>query len=193
MKSLNPKEITRLLNRVSDGEKKALDELIPLIYGELREIAHRHLLKLRPGNTLNTTDLVHEAYLKLTGSENLNWQNRAHFFAASATIMRNLLIDYARARQAQRRGGGNRPLPLDEATRFIAENRARELIDLDNALTRLAAFDAQKAKTIEYKFYGGLTNEETAAVLGISASTVKREFRLARAWLFGELNAGNFE
>ncbi len=193
MESLNSKEITLLLNRVRDGEKEALDELIPLIYGELREIAHRHLLKQRPGNTLNTTALVHEAYLKLTGSDHLNWQDRAHFFAASATIMRNILIDYARARQAQRRGGGNRPLPLEEATRFIAENRAQELLDLDRALTRLAAFDTQKAKTVEYKFYGGLTNEETAVVLGISVSTVKRQFNLARAWLFRELKTGDPE
>lgn len=174
--------ITQLLADLSAGNRTVVDALMPMVYEELRGIAHRHMRGERSGHTLNTTALVHEAYLNLIKNEDLNWQNRAHFFSMAALAMRRILISYARQRMAEKRGGGQILATFDEA-HVIRETRAEELIDLDEALGQLEALDPRKAQVVTYKFFGGLNHDEIAEVLGVSTPTVHRDWRLARTWL----------
>ena len=181
-------EVTRLLLAWSRGDEKALEELIPLVYEELRRLAQRHLRGERSGHTLQPTAVVHEAYLKLVDQKRITWKNSRQFFAVAAQTMRRLLVDHARRRDADKRGGGATRVPLEDAE---ASTPAREVdvIALDRALERLAALDGTQAKVVELRYFAGLTVEETADVLGTSPSTVAREFRVARAWLQRELTA----
>ena len=176
-------DITRLLTNAQNGERGALDELLPYVYGELRVMARRELNRRRDGQTLNTTALVHEAYLKLSDQPDPSWENRRHFFGVAAKAMRHLLVDHARRRKAGKRGGGQQPLSLDD-TVIAVEDRAEELLALDEALDHLATLDERCAQTVELRFFGGLSAEETAAVLDISERTVKRDWRRARAYLY---------
>jgi len=178
--------VTQLLIDWSNGDRSAFDELMPLVYEELRRLAHHYMSRERVGHTLQTTALVNEAYIRLVNRKDVHWQNRAHFFAISAQLMRTILVDHARSHGYAKRGGGVRQIPLDESV-VVAPDRTEEVIELDEALTRLATFDSQQSRIVELKFFGGLTIEETAAVLGISPATVKREWNTARAWLFREL------
>jgi len=177
-----PQEITQLLMNWSQGDKAALDQLVPLVYPELRRLAKRHMNREDPAHTLQTSALINEAYLKLVDQQDVEWQNRAHFFAVAAQVMRHILVDHARTRNYAKRGGGAPKLPLDEAA-ALTEQRAGELIALDDALRELAALDERKSQIIELRFFGGLSLEETAQVIKISPSTVQREWRAAKAWL----------
>jgi RNA polymerase sigma factor (TIGR02999 family) len=185
-----PSEITQLLLQLSVGRREALDRLMPMVYAELRSMAHRHLRGERPGHTLNTTALVHEAYLKLVNVQQVQWRDRAHFFAMAARLMRRILIDYARTRKRDKRGGDDAVVvTLDEALDLAAE-RADELVALDEALVRLEAISERPCRVVEYRCFGGLSVEETAAVLETSPATVKRDWAFARAWLNRELASG---
>ncbi len=177
-----PQEITQLLMNWSQGDKAALDQLVPLVYPELRRLAKRHMNREDSAHTLQTSALINEAYLKLVDQQNVEWQNRAHFFAMAAQVMRHILIDHARTRNYAKRGGGAPKLPLDEAA-ALTEQRAGQLIALDDALKDLAALDERKSQIIELRFFGGLSLEETGEVMKISPSTVQREWRAAKAWL----------
>ena len=179
-------EITVLLEKLAGGDRSAVDALIPLVYDQLRVMASRQLKGERADHTLNATALVHEAYLKLVDQTRVNWQNRAHFFAIAAQAMRRILINYANRKLAQKRGGGSPIVTLNEE--FMApETKAEELIELDNALSRLNEIDPRQSQIVEYRFFGGLTNEEIAEVLEISIATVQRDWRVAKAWLSREL------
>lgn len=180
-------ETTQLLRAWSDGDQGALEQLTPRVYRTLRRIAGRHLQNERPGNTLQATALVHEAYLELIDITNVDWQHRAHFFAVSAQIMRHILLDRARRRVAAKRGGEAERVNLDEVPDLSGE-RAKELIALEDALNALAAIDARKARVVELRFYGGLSVEESAAVLQVSPETVMRDWKFARSWLQSELS-----
>lgn len=175
-------DITQLLVAHAQGHRDALDELLPLIYDELRRIAHGRLRGERADHTLNTTALVHEAYLKLVRIDRIDWQNRAHFFAIASQAMRRILIDYAEKRNAQKRGGDRKEVALD-AVQPGAEPPLGEFVALDQALERLAALDERPARVVECRFFGGLTIDETAEALGISPATVSRDWCMARAWL----------
>ena len=177
-----PQEITQLLMNWSHGDKAALEQLVPLVYPELRRLAKRYMQRENPAHTLQTSALINEAYLKLVDQQSVEWQNRAHFFAMAAQVMRHILVDHARTRNYAKRGGGAPRLPLDEAA-ALTEQRAGQLIALDDALRDLAALDDRKSQIIELRFFGGLSLEETAEVLKISPSTVQREWRVAKAWL----------
>ena len=177
-----PQEITQLLFNWSQGDKAALNQLVSLVYPELRRLAKRHMDREDPAHTLQTSALINEAYLKLVDQRNVHWQNRAHFFAVAAQVMRHILVDHARTRNYAKRGGGALKLPLDEAAALI-EQRATQLVALDDALRDLSALDAHKSRIIELRFFGGLSLEETAEVMKISPSTVQREWRAAKAWL----------
>lgn len=181
-------ETTQLLRAWAGGDKSALEQLTPRVYGELRRIAGHFMQGERPGTTIQTTTLVHEAYLKLIDVTNVDWQHRAHFFAISAQIMRHILLDQARRRVAAKRGGAMPRVNLDEVP-DTGSGRARELIALDDALNALAKVDPRKAQVIELRFFAGLSVEETAEVLKVSGDTVIRDWRLARAWLSAELGA----
>ena len=178
--------VTRLLLDWSNGDKSALEKLIPLVYDELRRMARQYMRRERPGHTLESTALVNEAYIKLIDCSRVGWQNRAHFFAVAAQLMRRILIDHARSRNYAKRGGGVRKVSLDEAA-ILSEERAADLIAIDNALTNLAAMDPRKSQIVELRFFGGLNLEETAEVMGISSPTVQREWRKAKAWLLKEV------
>ena len=175
-------EVTRLLRDWGNGNQEALEKLVPLIYSELRQIAHKCLYRERPSHTLQTTALVHEAYLKLIDQRDARWQNRAHFFAIASQAMRRILIDNARRHTAVKRGGPAENLPLDEAANVSLEPDPI-LLPLDEALTKLAEIDPQQSRIVELRFFGGLTIEETAEVMKLSIDTVKREWAMARAWL----------
>jgi RNA polymerase sigma factor (TIGR02999 family) len=179
-------EVTRLLVRLTDGDGAVLDELLPLVYAELRRLASSYLRRERQGHTLQPTALVHEAYLRMIDQTQAHWQNRAHFFGVAAQMMRRILIDHARAQQAEKRGGEFQKLSLDENI-DVSGQRADELVALDDALERLAQIDPQKSRIVELRFFGGLSVEETAEVLGVSAPTVKRQWRMAKAWLYGQV------
>ena len=179
-------QITRMLGELSSGNRDVLDDLIPLVYKNLHRIARRQLGRERQGHTLNATALVHEAYLKLVDQNRVNWRNRAHFFAIAAQSMRRILINYAHERKAQKRGGDQVIVTFVEES-VPRETRAEELIALDEALTRLAKMNERQSKVVECWFFGGLTHEEIAEVLGVSLPTVRRDWRLARAWLIREL------
>ena len=179
-------EVTQLLIEWSNGDKAALDKLMPLIYAELRRMAHRYMSRERPGHTMQTTALVNEAYLRLVNHEAVHWQNRAHFFAIAAQVMRHILVDHARSHAYAKRGGGTQTISLDEAM-VVSQERAAEVVALDEVLKELAEIDPQQSRIVELRFFGGLTIEETAVVIGLSPATIKREWSTARAWLYHEL------
>jgi len=178
--------ITRLLLNASAGNRRAVDQLMPLIYHELRRMAAAQMRHERPGGTLQPTALVHEAYLKLINQRAVSWQNRAHFFAIAAQEMRRILLGHARARHAQKRGGGNLPITLDESIQ-VTDDHLDDLIALEEALQQLEALDPRQARIVELRFYVDLSVEEIAEVLGIGTATVKREWAMARSWLLREL------
>ena len=180
--------VTRLLQQWSGGDKQALDELMPVVYEQLRKVASNCLRSERPGHTLAATALVHEAYLRLVDSD-VAWQDRVHFFALSARILRRILVDHAKSNNRQKRGGEFEKVPLDEAV-IIGPQADRGIVELDEALQRLAAQDQRKSELIELLFFGGLTYDEAAAALKISPATVHRELTLAKAWLYRELGSG---
>jgi RNA polymerase sigma-70 factor, ECF subfamily len=180
-------DVTELLDEWRRGDRAALDRLTPLVYDELRRIAHRYMRAERGGHTLETTALVNEAYLRLAGQRRVEWQDRAHFFAVTAQVMRHVLIDHARRRRYAKRGGAEaQQVPLEEAHAMTVE-RAAELLALDEALEKLAQLDSRKARVVELRYFGGLSLEETADVLEVSAMTVRRDWRAARAWLYKEV------
>ena len=176
-------DITQLLNKAQAGDKPALDELLPIVYQELRRVAGNQLRAERDNHTLQATALVHEAYLRLLDQHTIDWKNRAHFFGLAAEMMRRILVNYAVERNAQKRGDGATRIALDDAVSYADNERELDLVLLDENLKRLAEFDADAAKIVELRFFGGLTIEETAEVLGISPSTVTREWRMAKSWL----------
>lgn len=182
-----PGDVTRLLLAWSKGDAAALEELIPLVYDALHGLAERYLAQEGSGHTLQPTAVVHEAYLKLVDQKRVTWRNREHFFAVAAQAMRRLLVDHARRRDAQKRGGAATRVPLEEAAPSIVPREA-DVVALDRALEKLATLDARQAKIVELRYFGGLTLDETAVVLGTSPSTVGRAFRLAKAWLYRELS-----
>ncbi|MGI8836908.1 MAG: sigma-70 family RNA polymerase sigma factor [Pyrinomonadaceae bacterium] len=182
-----PQEITQLLLSWSKGDKAALDQLVPLVYPELRMLARRYMGRENPGHSLQTSALINEAYLKLIDQQHVEWQDRAHFFAVSAQVMRHILIDRARSHRYGKRGAGAQHLALDEAA-VVCKERAAELVSLDDALTSLARIDERKSKIVELRFFGGLSVEETAEVMKISPVTVMREWRAAKAWLYREIS-----
>jgi RNA polymerase sigma factor (TIGR02999 family) len=183
----DPNSVTRLLLDWRAGDEQALEDLMPLVYEELRRLAARHMRAERQGHTLQTTALVHEAYLRLAGME-VEWEGRVHFMALAATMMRRILVDHARSRRREKRGGGVAPVPLEEALHVSASEPLGDVVELDAALERLAAIDPRKARVIELHYFGGLTYDETARALEISPATVDRDLRMGRAWLFRELN-----
>jgi RNA polymerase sigma factor (TIGR02999 family) len=180
-------EITRLLQRWSAGDQSARDRLIPLVYQRLRELAHQRLRGAPVDNSLNTTGLVHEAYLRLVDAPHVDVPDRAHFLALASEVMRNLLVDRARARLAAKRGGGVAPLEFDEAL-WVSDENMERVMELDDALTRLSAFSPRQGQLLQHRYFAGLSLEESASAVGVSLATVKRELRLARAWLALELN-----
>lgn len=180
-------EVTQLLLEMKRGSKEAEGMLIPLVYKELRRIAGSYLRRENPGNSLQPTALVHEAYLRLTDAREIDWQNRSHFFAVSSTVMRRILVDRARASHAGKRGNGWDAVSLNEAI-LPSPERAPEILALDEALTRLSSLDERQAKIVELRFFAGMNEDEAGQVLGISSRTVKRDWRVAKAWLFKELS-----
>ncbi|MGB7924211.1 MAG: sigma-70 family RNA polymerase sigma factor [Pyrinomonadaceae bacterium] len=178
--------VTRLLIELTNGNRTAVDALLPLIYDELRSLASNYLRRERPDHTLQPTALVHEAYLRMVDQTQVNWQNRAHFFGVAAQMMRRILVDHARSHRAEKRGADFQKLSLDENIDKAVE-RSAELIALDEALRELAEVDEHKSRIVELRYFGGLSVEETAEVLGVSPVTVKRHWRMAKAWLFGRM------
>jgi RNA polymerase sigma factor (TIGR02999 family) len=181
-----PQDVTQLLQAWSRGEASALEKLLPLVYAELRQRARRYMARERPDHSFQTTDLIHEAYLRLVGSKPVDWQNRSHFFALSARLMRQILVDHARSRGYRKRGGGRRPVQLDEG--MVCGELDWDLVQLDEALQALSAADARKARVVELRFFGGLSAEETAQVLEVSPQTVLRDWRLSKAWLLRQMS-----
>jgi len=179
-------DVTALLMELTNGNREAASELMPIVYDELRKLAGRYMRRERTDHTLQATALVHEAYLKLVQQQEANWQSRAHFFGIAAQVMRHILIDHARGHTSEKRGGGKRPVPLEEALIFTPE-KSLELLRLDESLQRLAELDPRQGRVVELRFFGGLTVEETADVLGVSPKTVKREWSMAKAWLHGDM------
>lgn len=189
MPTLSPPEVTQLLADWGKGDRSALDKLFPLVQSELRRIAQRQMSQERPGHTLQATALVNEAYLKLAGQQGFDWQNRAHFFAVCAQVMRHILIDHARAHARDKRGGGAIQVSLNEAL-VVAEDQAAHFIALDEALRVLENLDPQKGKIVELRYFGGLSIEEAAEVMNVSPRTVRREWQRARAWLYRMMTEG---
>jgi RNA polymerase sigma factor (TIGR02999 family) len=179
-------DITQILGRIKSGDPSLLDDLLPMVYDPLKILALKQLQAERSDHTLNATALVHEAYLKLVDQRSVTWQNRAHFFAVAAQAMRRILIDYARGRMAEKRGGGQAVVTFNEEA-MARTARADDLVALDDALVKLAELDERQARIVEFKFFGGLKHEEIAEVLGVSVHTVHRDWRFARAWLGREL------
>jgi RNA polymerase sigma-70 factor, ECF subfamily len=179
-------QITQLLAEWSEGNQSALDELYPLVYEELHRLARRYMSRERKGHTLQTTALINEAYVRLVDQKNVRWANRSHFFAISAQIMRRILIDHARRQAYAKRGGGAKQVSLEEAA-IVAPDQASELVRLDEALKTLAKLDERRCHVVELRYFGGLSNEEIAAVLKVSENTVTRDWNLARAWLYQHL------
>jgi RNA polymerase sigma factor (TIGR02999 family) len=188
--SVSPHRVTQLLEQWSHGDDAALAELTPLVYEDLRCLAHRHMVGERPDHTLQTTALVNEAYLRLADQTNPSWQNRAHFFALAARAMRQILVNYAKSYRAQKRGGGALKVDLDEAA-LVSMEQSKEIVDLHEALERLAALDSRKADVVELKYFGGLNYDEMAEVLKISPVTVRRDWEFAKVWLYTELHNAN--
>ena len=185
---LSTKDISALLRAWSDGDQRALDGLTPIVYEELRRLAHRYMEGERRGHTLQTTALVNEAYMRLVGYNRMRWQDRAHFFAVSAQVMRRILVDHAR-RHNVKRGAGVQHVDLDEAA-VVARDRTADLVALDDAMTALARLDPRKGQIIEMRFFGGLSVEETAEALNVSPATVRRDWSIAKLWLYRELFGG---
>jgi RNA polymerase sigma factor (TIGR02999 family) len=182
-----PQNVTELLVGWSNGDKEALDRIVPIVYDELRKQAARYLRRERAGHTLQTTALIHEAYIRLVDQKNVRWQNRAHFFGISAQLMRRILVDHARTKGRAKRGGSDIRVSLDD-TNLIAKGTDLDIIAVDEALERLAQIDEQQSKIVELRFFSGLTVEETAEVLKISPATVKRDWSMAKAWLHREIS-----
>ncbi len=187
MMTLSTPGLTELLLDWQHGDRSALNKLTPLVYDELRRIAHRYVQRERHGDTLGTTALVNEAYLRLAGQNKIEWQNRVHFFAVTAQVMRHILIDHARRRNYIKHGGDAQRVSLAEAGLMSAE-RARDLLELDDALAELADLDPRKSRVVELRYFGGLSLDETAEVLEISVMTVRRDWRAAKAWLYRRMN-----
>jgi len=185
--SVSPHRVTQLLAQWSHGDDSALAELTPLVYEELRRLAHHFMEGQRPDHTLQTTALVNEAYLRLADQTNPRWQNRAHFFAVAARAMRQILVSYARSQRSQKRGGGALKVELDEAA-IVSPEESKEIVDLHEALEQLSALDSRKAQVVELKYFGGLNYDEMAEVLKISPVTVRRDWRFAKAWLYTQLH-----
>jgi RNA polymerase sigma factor (TIGR02999 family) len=178
----SPNEVTQLLVAWGNGDQAALDRLMPLVYNELHRLAHRHIKKERPGHTLQTSALLNEAFLRLVDQRDVHWQSRAHFFSIAAQMMRRILVDYARARRYAKRGGDARQVSFDEEL-IMSRQLSADVVELHEALNELATIDERKSKIVELKFFGGLSIEETAEVLGVSPGTVMRDWTLAKAWL----------
>lgn len=189
MAATSPHQVSKLLLAWSEGEEGADEQLVPLVYEELHRLAKRYMRKERSGHTLQTSALVNEAYLRLVGAKEVRWQNRAHFFAVSARMMRRILVDLARAKHDLKRGGGAIQVSLEEALAVSPEPSA-ELVALDEALTRLARLHPRQAEVVEMRYFGGLTEEEVAEVLKVSLRTVQQDWRLARLWLYRDLRSG---
>ena len=185
-----PRQITQLLLDWSEGNQAALDQMVPLVYSELHRLAHRHMKRERVGHTLQTSALVNEAYLRLIDQKNVRWQNRAHFFAIAAQMMRRILVDFARSRLYAKRGAGAVHVTLDHAE-LVSNEANAEVTALDEALTKLESFDPQQARVVELRFFGGLTIKETAEAMRISVDMVKREWSTAKAWLYREMSSNN--
>ena len=184
-----PPNVTQLLIGWGKGDKEALDELLPIVYDELRRQAARYLRRERAGHTLQTTALIHEAYLRLVDQKNVKWQNRAHFFGIAAQLMRRISVDHARTKKRAKRGGSDVWVSLNEAT-TVVKTQDLDVLEIDEALTRLTEIDKQQGKIVELRFFSGMTVDETAEVLGISTATVKRDWSMARAWLHREISGG---
>jgi RNA polymerase sigma-70 factor, ECF subfamily len=189
MRKHSADEITRMLREWSNGDERALDQLLPIVYKELRRLAASYLRRERSDHTLQPTALVHEAYLRLIGQREARWQNRSQFFAVAAQTMRRVLVDHAKGRHRFKRGGERLKLSLDEAM-ILSDDRASDLIALDDALNELAGLYPRKSKVVELRYFGGLSVEEIADVLGVSRNTVIRDWSLAKAWLYQELKKG---
>ena len=185
----SPEKVSQLLVEWGNGDKAALDKLIPLVYDQLHRMAHHYMRGERPGHNLQTSAVINEAYLRLIDYRKMRWQNRAHFFAVAAQLMRRILIDHARSQNYAKRGRGARKVSLDEVE--VSQEPAACMIALDDALTNLASFDPGKSRIVELRYFGGLSIEETAEVLGLSPTTVKREWRRAKAWLHKAITGGN--
>ena len=185
----SPRAVSLLLRAWRGGDESALDKLMPLVYDQLRRLAHRYMNQEKAGHTLQTTALVNEAYLRLVDLKQIEWQDRAHFFAIAASFMRRILVDFARSRGYRKRGGDARRVSFDESL-VVSPEPGEELIRIDEALGALEKFDARKARVVELRFFGGMTEDETAEVLRVSRDTVKRDWRLARTWLLYELTDG---
>jgi RNA polymerase sigma factor (TIGR02999 family) len=186
--SVSPHRVTQLLQQWSHGDDSALADLTPLVYEELRRLAHHYMEPQRPNHTLQTTALVNEAYLRLADQTNPNWQSRAHFFAVAARAMRQIVVDYARSQRSQKRGGRALKVELDEAA-IVSPEQSKEIVDLHEALERLAELDLRKAQVVELKYFGGLNYDEMAEVLKISRVTVRRDWEFAKLWLYTELHS----
>ena len=184
----SPQQVTQLLINWSNGDQAARDKLMPLVYDELHRLAHQYMKRESPGHTLQTSALVNEAFVKLVDQTDVRWQNRSHFFAIAAQLMRRILVDHARSRQTAKRGGGARPVSFDDAL-MVSDERSAEVVAVHEALERLAGFDSRKAQIVELRFFGGLSIDETAKVLGVSPGTVMRDWTLAKAWLHKEISA----
>ena len=182
-----PREVTRLLVAWSDGDESALEKLTPLVWGELHRLAQRQMRRERPDHTLQTTALINEAYVQLVDIRNVHWQNRAHFFALCARLMRRILVDFARSRHYAKRGAGEQPISLDESA-VVSPEPSPDLVAVDDALQALAKTDTRKAQVVELRFFGGLTVEETGEVLKVSPETVRRDWKLAKVWLLREIS-----
>lgn len=189
MDEVSPGGVTQLLAEWQGGDDRALEQLMPLVYGELRRLAGRYLNREREGHTLETHDLIHEAFLRLVDQRQVDWQSRAHFFGIAAQMMRRILVDHARRRGARRHGGDVRQLVLDEVA-DLAVHRDADLVALDEALTELAAVDESLARIVDLRFFGGLDHDEIATLLGVSNPTVRRRWRVAKAWLYRRLSNG---
>ena len=188
--SVSPHRITQLLAEWSHGDDAALTELTPLVYEELRRLAHHYMEGQRPDHTLQTTALANEAYLRLADQTNPNWQSRAHFFAVAARAMRQILVSYARSNRAQKRGGGGARIELDESA-ILSPEQSKEIVDLHEALERLGTLDSRRAQVVELKFFGGLNYDEIAEVLKIAPVTVRRDWEFAKLWLYTELHSAD--
>jgi RNA polymerase sigma factor (TIGR02999 family) len=182
-----PEGVTGLLLAWNDGDESALEKLVPVVYQELHRLAKRQMQRERPDHTLQTTALINEAYLRLVGLRNVHWQNRAHFFGLCAGLMRRILVDFARSHHYAKRGGGAQPISLNESL-VVSPKLSTDLLAVDDALKALTTIDARKGQVVELRFFGGLTLEETAAVLKVSPDTVRRDWRLAKSWLLRELS-----
>ena len=189
MATQSPHEVTQLLLAWRGGDVAALDRLVPLVYAELHRLAHFHMARERARDTLQTTTLVHEAYLRLMDANQVDWKNRIHFFAISANLMRRILVEFARSRSSRKRGGDVRQVSLDDSAMVLPQPDAN-LVAVDSALSALAAFDPRKARVVELRFFGGMTEEEIAEALGTSTDTVLRDWKSAKLWMYREMRQG---